>query len=211
MRQRRIKNQEEKIEALSEYIVSDPKDKKGSWEAYSQGKELFLEIGCGKGQFITEMARKYPDRRFLAVEGAEGVVLRALQKAKEKDVKNVLFITEYIYELTDYFEAGEVAGIYLNFSDPWPKDRHAKRRLTHRNYLQSYRQILLPGSFIEFKTDNDDLFSFSLAEFAACGMEIVECTDDLHHSEYMQDNVLTEYEEKFSKLWKKINYCKVRV
>lgn len=208
MRQRRIKDLEEKTALHSDLIVKEPTALKGTWQQWfaenkasscqcqdgraaederggeQAEKEIYLEIGCGKGRFITTLAEQNPDKLYIAVEGAESVVLRALEKAKEKGLSNIAFITQYVNDLTEFFEPGELKGMYLNFSDPWPKDRHAKRRLTHSRFLQNYKQVLLPGSFIEFKTDNDGLFAFSVPEFEANGLRVVERTDDLHKTEY---------------------------
>lgn len=216
MRQRKIKDLEEKTAAHSAFIIDNPADQKGRWlecfEAAQGGKpEIYMEIGCGKGRFITSLAERNPDRLYIGVEGAESVVLRALEKAAERKLKNLVFITQYVNELSEFFERGELSGIYLNFSDPWPKDRHAKRRLTHTRYLQSYKEILVPGSFIEFKTDNDGLFAFSVPEFEANGMTVVEQTDDLHKSDFPSKEIETEYEHKFRLLGSRIHYCKVRI
>lgn len=216
MRQRRIKDLDEKLAALSAFVIEDPAQQKGNWHgafplAEAEGREIYMELGCGKGRFITTLAERNPDKLYIAVEGAESVVLRALEKAQEKQLQNLVFITQYINDLAEFFEPGELAGLYLNFSDPWPKDRHAKRRLTHSGYLQSYKKVLPPGSCIEFKTDNDGLFAFSVPEFAANGMEILEKTDDLHKSQYEAREIETEYEHKFRLLGNKIHYCKARV
>lgn len=195
-----------------------------------------MEIGCGKGKFITGMAKKFPERNYIAVEGAGTVVLRALEKAGAEELENVRFITDYINEMGDFFEQGEVRGIFLNFSDPWPKKAHAKRRLTHRRYLTEYKKVLTPGSILEFKSDNDGLFQFSVQEFYDFGLEILELTDDLHH--VMEEvpvrtvvldaeekevelpgpgegaeasaQVTTEYEDRFTAMGKNIHYCRVR-
>ena len=260
MRQRKVKNEEEKIAQYSHWIAEDPAALKGRWwEAFQaaapsdETSEIYMEIGCGKGKFITGMARMYPDRRFVAVEGAGTVVLRALEKAagvkatildEDEDenlvvgepLDNIRFITDYVQTLGDIFERGEICGIYLNFSDPWPKERHAKRRLTHRKYLTEYKKILTPGSVLEFKSDNDDLFQFSAQEFYDFGLEILELTDDLHgvlmgpapktvvldsegrevvlpgpgEGAEASAQVTTEYEDRFTAMGKNIHYCKVR-
>lgn len=221
MRQRRIKDLEEKTAEHSRFIVEDPAAWKGRWltrfaephgvDKEREAPEIYLEIGCGKGRFITTLAEQNPDRLYVAIEGAESVVLRALEKAAEKELFNLVFITQYVNDLSEFFQRGELAGIYLNFSDPWPKDRHAKRRLTHGRYLESYKKVLLPGSFIEFKTDNDGLFAFSVPEFEENGLAVVEKTDDLHKSNYPAKDVETEYEHKFRLLGNRIHYCKARI
>lgn len=216
MRQRKVKNLEERLAMHSRYIAENPEQRKGNWRQWFCEREadgwetgsIYLEIGCGKGRFLTTMAENNPDKLYIAVEGAESVVLRALEKAAAGELRNTAFITQYIRDIGDFFLPGEIAGIYLNFSDPWPKERHANRRLTHRNYLAAYARVLAPGGFIEFKTDNDGLFAFSVPEFAAAGFMITEQTDDLHRSDYPSRLTETEYEHKFRLLGNKIHYCK---
>lgn len=216
MRQRRIKNLEEKMAALSEYIAAEPEKLKGNWRqkfrergaASWESGPIYLEIGCGKGRFLSTLAAQNPDKLYIGVEGAESVVLRALEKASAGQLPNIIFIAQYIRGAGDFFLPGEIAGIYLNFSDPWPKDRHAKRRLTHRDYLAAYADVLPPGGFIEFKTDNSGLFYFSLEEFPAAGFRVEEQTDDLHRSDYPSRLTETEYEHKFRLLGNRIYYCR---
>jgi len=208
MRQRKVKNEEEKIESFCDYVIKDAKVHKGNWkEVFENKNPIYLEIGCGKGQFITTLAKCNPHCNYIAVEGAGSVVLRALEKAAEAELKNIKFITNYVNDMTDYFER-ELDGIYLNFSDPWPKDRHAKRRLTHTRYIKSYKEVLNRGAGIEFKTDNDALFTFSTEEFLKNDMELIEYTDDLHTTDLTARLVTTEYENKFSKIGKNIHYLK---
>lgn len=187
------------------------------------GRELFLEIGCGKGQFILAKAMGTPGADFIAVEGQETVILRALEKAKERaqelsasdaeagGIPNLRFMLTFVHNMNELFEEGQLAGIYLNFSDPWPKARHAKRRLTHRDRLRDYGWALKKGGFIEIKTDNDELYDFTLEEIEAAGYRIAEQTRDLHASEYSARLTTTEYEDKFSGRGKNINYVRVIV
>ena len=153
MRQRNIKNLEEKINAAKEYLVENPEDMKGKWRTLFETAdgELALEIGCGKGQFIISHAKANPQNMYLAIEGQRNVLLRGLQKAKAEQLKNVMFFAKYIDDANDLFEKGEIDKIYLNFSDPWPKDRHARRRLTHRDRLKTYFDVLKEDGVIEFK------------------------------------------------------------
>lgn len=235
MRQRRVKNLDEKIRALDKYIADwntvdsgsfacgstditgSVNENRGHWRELFQAGEikadtpLFLEIGCGKGRFIAEHAEKNPDQYFLAIEGHESVVLRALEKAEEKQLENVKYILRYIRDLKDFFAENELDGIYLNFSDPWPKERHASRRLTYRGFLEMYRYVVKPGGFIAFKTDNEGLFEFSLEEIEALGMNVSAFTRDLHNSEYADEQVITEYEQRFIDAGKNINYIKLTV
>ncbi|MGN0733337.1 MAG: tRNA (guanosine(46)-N7)-methyltransferase TrmB [Emergencia sp.] len=215
MRQRRIKNLEEKLAECSSYITENPKAVKGRWhEVFGNDNPIYLELGCGKGQFISENARRNPACNYIAVEGALSVVLRALEKAKEAELENITFVLEYVQDLRDFFEDGELAGIFLNFSDPWPKERHAKRRLTYCKRLLHYCQVLEKGGSIRFKTDNEGLFAFTLEQIEEAGLEIIEMSRDLHNvqlnPELAEGNITTEYEDKFAGIGKNINYVKFR-
>lgn len=211
MRQRTIKNLDEKLELNSSFLIKDPREWKGRWnEIFGNDNPIYLEIGCGKGQFIFKHALAAPDKNFIAVEGQSSVVLRALEKAEENQQNNLRIFIDFVNDLHDYFEVGELAGMYLNFSDPWPKARHAKRRLTYHKRLLNYREIIKDGGVIEFKTDNDDLFAFTLEEIGEAGLEILENTTDLHSSNYASKEMTTEYEDKFSAAGKNINYVKFK-
>lgn len=214
MRQRNIKNLSERIEQNSRLLIEEPGDCKGRWaEIFGNGNPIYLEIGCGKGNFITKHAFAEPDCNFIACEGQMSVVLRALEKAEASGSGNLRVFIDFVNDLEDYFEVGELSGIYLNFSDPWPKARHAKRRLTYRGRLQNYKKVLKPDGFIEFKTDNEGLFAFTLEEIEACGYEMIEMSRDLHgeaqgvHGEKSRC-FMTEYEEKFSGQGKNINFVR---
>ena len=213
MRQRNIKNLEERLAANSAFLIEDPRACKGRWsEIFGNDNPIMLEIGCGKGKFIISHASDNPDVNYLAVEGQSSVVLRALEKAEEGKLSNLRIFIDFVHDLRDYFDEGELSGLYLNFSDPWPKARHAKRRLTYRKNLENYRQVMKPDAAIEFKTDNEGLFEFSLEEIAAAGYNILEMTRDLHSTEsedsYESAKYTTEYEDKFSAAGKNINYVK---
>lgn len=214
MRQRNIKNLSERIEQNSRLLIEEPGDCKGRWaEIFGNGNPIYLEIGCGKGNFITKHAFAEPDCNFIACEGQMSVVLRALEKAEASGSGNLRVFIDFVNDLEDYFEVGELSGIYLNFSDPWPKARHAKRRLTYRGRLQNYKKVLKPDGFIEFKTDNEGLFAFTLEEIEVCGYEMIEMSRDLHgeaqgvHGEKSRC-FMTEYEEKFSGQGKNINFAR---
>lgn len=214
MRQRNIKNLSERIEQNSRLLIEEPGDCKGRWaEIFGNGNPIYFEIGCGKGNFITKHAFAEPDCNFIACEGQMSVVLRALEKAEASGSGNLRVFIDFVNDLEDYFEVGELSGIYLNFSDPWPKARHAKRRLTYRGRLQNYKKVLKPDGFIEFKTDNEGLFAFTLEEIEACGYEMIEMSRDLHgeaqgvHGEKSRC-FMTEYEEKFSGQGKNINFVR---
>ena len=214
MRQRNIKNLSERIEQNSRLLIEEPGDCKGRWaEIFGNGNPIYLEIGCGKGNFITKHAFAEPDCNFIACEGQMSVVLRALEKAEASGSGNLRVFIDFVNDLEDYFEVGELSGIYLNFSDPWPKARHAKRRLTYRGRLQNYKIVLKPDGCIEFKTDNEGLFAFTIEEIEACGYEMIEMSRDLHgeaqgvHGEKSRC-FMTEYEEKFSGQGKNINFAR---
>lgn len=211
MRQRKIKDIDNKLEAFGMWTIEEPTSHRGRWkELFGNENPLYLEIGCGKGQFIAGQAKAHPDRNFVAVEGQESVALRALQKAEEENITNIRFVLEYVRDIRDFFEDEELAGIYLNFSDPWPKERHAKRRLTYGKRLLQYQQIIEEGGFIQFKTDNEGLFTFTLEQIAEENLEILEMSRDLHQSEFAADNITTEYEDKFAATGKNINYVKIK-
>lgn len=213
MRQRNIKNLEERLASNSAFLIENPRDCKGRWaEIFGNDNPIFLEIGCGKGKFITGRAAANPDVNYIAVEGQSSVVLRALEKSEEQRLVNLRIFIDFVHDLRDYFAEGELSGVYLNFSDPWPKARHAKRRLTYHKNLENYRQVMKPGAAVEFKTDNEGLFEFSLEEIREAGYEIMEMTRDLHSPEseaiYESARYTTEYEDKFRATGKNINYVK---
>ena len=212
MRQRNIKNLDEKLKQNSAFLIEDPAQHKGNWSrVFGNDNPIYLEIGCGKGQFITRRAESFPKANYIAIEGQSNVALRALEKAQAEGMENLRIFIAYVHDLEDYFKAGELAGIYLNFSDPWPKARHAKRRLTHRRYLEGYRRVLSKGGFVEIKTDNDALFAFTLQECEAAGLTIQEQTHDLHQSELPARHITTQYENRFRLLNEKIHYCRIQV
>ena len=166
-----------------------------------------IEVGMGKGQFILEQASRNPDVNFVGIEKYSTVLLKAIRKREQMELSNIYFLCEDARELAEIFGPGEVERIYLNFSDPWPKDRHARRRLTSPPFMAVYDQILQKDGRVEFKTDNQDLFSYSLEAIPEAGWRITEYTRDLHHSEMAEGNVMTEYEAKFSAQGKPI--CKL--
>ncbi|MCI8348940.1 MAG: tRNA (guanosine(46)-N7)-methyltransferase TrmB [Firmicutes bacterium] len=211
MRQRNIKNLNEKLDMNSSFLIDNPKECKGKWsDIFGNDNPVYLEIGCGKGQFIMKQAQEFPKRNFIAIEGQSNVVLRALQKAEVNKCKNLRIFIDYVNDLEDYFEKRELSGIFLNFSDPWPKARHAKRRLTYHDRLLNYKKVLTDDGFIQFKTDNDSLFEFTLEEIDEAGLKIIEQSRDLHSSDFEAKNITTEYEDKFSERGKNINYVKFK-
>lgn len=199
MRLRNIKGADETV-ANSGYTIKQPKEQKGKWNQIFAGTSpIHIEIGMGKGKFITTLAKENPDINYIGIERYTSVLVRSIEKMDEKEVlPNLRFICMDAGEIDEVFERGEVDKIYLNFSDPWPKDRHAKRRLTSGKFLERYDKILKADGVIEFKTDNDSLFEFSMEEIPQAGWNIIQSTWDLHNSDMMEGNVMTEYEEKFS-------------
>lgn len=202
MRLRNIAGSKEVI-ADSEFTIKDPEKKKGLWkkEVFGNDNEIHIEIGMGKGRFLMDMAALNPDINYVGIEKYSSVLLRAIQKQEQLLLPNVKFIRMEAENITDVFAPSEVGKIYLNFSDPWPKDRHAKRRLPSREFLGRYDKILKKDGVVEFKTDNKDLFQFALDEVEPAGWNLDAVTYDLHHDETMNEgNVMTEYEEKFSSI-----------
>ena len=212
---RKKKHGEERIMACAELLIEDPSVLKEDPVApfSDKTKKFCLEIGCGKGNFAVGMAEKNPDCNFIAMERARDVCCVALEKAmacKETRNDNLRFIIGDADNLEEWFPEKCLDILYLNFSDPWPKSGHAKRRLTHRNYLAKYKKLLKDGGLLIFKTDNVGLFDFSLEEFAEFGLKIEWMTRDLHNSERAEGNVMTEYEKNFSEKGFTINSAIVR-
>ena len=201
MRLRNITGSREMI-AESRFVVHEPQEYKGRWrELFGNDHPLRIEIGMGKGRFIMDLARMHPEINYVGIEKYSSVLLRGIQKMETDPLPNLYFIRMEAEEIADVFGREEVERIYLNFSDPWPKDRHAKRRLPSREFLKRYDEILVRDGVIEFKTDNKDLFRFALEELEPAGWRLLQMTEDLHHDEKMlAGNVMTEYEEKFSAL-----------
>ena len=200
MRLRNITGSREFI-AENKYVVHEPEKYKGCWnkEIFENDRPIHIEIGMGKGRFITELASMNPDINYVGIEKYSSVLLRAIQKMEANELKNLMFIRMDAEYITDVFAGDEIDRIYLNFSDPWPKDRHAKRRLMSCNFLNRYTQIMKAGGVLEFKTDNRELFDFAVDEVSAAGWEILKLTYDLHNDEeMMKGNIMTEYEERFS-------------
>ncbi|MBE5823166.1 MAG: tRNA (guanosine(46)-N7)-methyltransferase TrmB [Butyrivibrio sp.] len=200
MRLRNIAGSREVI-ADSVFTIKDPEQKKGLFkkDVFRNDNPVHVEIGMGKGRFLMDMAQLHPDINYVGIEKYSSVLLRALQKQEQLLLPNIIFIRMDAEDITEVFAPGEVDRIYLNFSDPWPKDRHAKRRLPSRQFLERYDKILVPEGVVEFKTDNRDLFMFALDEVEPAGWTLDAVTYDLHHDEKMMvGNVMTEYEERFS-------------
>ena len=207
MRLKNVPGSKEYI-AESDFVIHDEKEKKGKIREYfaNPSNPIHIEIGMGKGQFIYECAKRNPSINYVGIEKYSSVLLRAIQKMEEEPLPNLIFIRMDAEEITEIFEEKEVGKIYLNFSYPCPKDRHAKRRLESRQFLERYKTILVDNGFIEFKTDNNDLFDFALEEVEAAGWKLTAMTRDLHADEKLcEGNIMTEYEAKFSAMGNPIN------
>lgn len=185
----------------SHYCIKEPVELKGKWHDFlGNNNPIHIEVGMGKGRFLMDLARLHPEINYIGIERYTSVLLRAVQKMQEDELPNVHFLCIDAATLPDIFDRNEVDRIYLNFSDPWPKDRHARRRLTSSEFLARYDLFLAPDGRIEFKTDNQDLFTFSLEEIESSDKWHLDAsTRDLHHDAAMNEgNIMTEYEEKFS-------------
>lgn len=205
MRLRNVKGARENI-AASEYVIHNPEEYKGKWrELFKNNNPIHIEIGMGKGKFIQTLAQNNPNINYIGIEKYSSVLIRAIGKRNELNIDNLYFIRMDAEEIVDIFEEGEVDQIYLNFSDPWPKDRHAKRRLTSKEFFGRYNVILKKDGVVIFKTDNKDLFDFSVEEIPLANWKLRDVTYDLHNSEFVEGNVMTEYEEKFVTEGKPIN------
>lgn len=202
MRLRNITGSREVI-AENEYVVHEPEKMKGLWraEVFGNDNPIHIEIGMGKGKFIMALAALNPDINYVGIEKYSSVLLRALQKMEAEPLPNVCFIRMDAEDINDVFDKDEIDRIYLNFSDPWPKDRHAKRRLPSRQFLARFDKILKKDGQIEFKTDNRDLFDFAVEEVGEAKWHIKALSYDLHNdAEMVKGNIMTEYEEKFSSM-----------
>ncbi|RKD23768.1 tRNA (guanosine(46)-N7)-methyltransferase TrmB [Ammoniphilus oxalaticus] len=196
----------DEIITYDRWVVNEPNEYRGRWDEWFQNKApIHLELGTGKGNFVVTLAEKHADCNFIGVEIKEEVLIAAVRKSVEKGLKNIAFLWFNINDIEDVFAKDEVSRIYLNFSDPWPKNRHAKRRLTHRGFLEKYKKILNKGGQIHLKTDNEPLFEFSLNEFSEQGFQLRNITFDLHNSRFEEaKKVMTEYEQRFVKQGLKI-------
>ena len=208
MRLRHIPGAEQMIEE-NPHVVHGAKEKKGTWQQiFGNDHPIRIEVGMGKGKFLHELAKENPEINYIGIEKYSSVLLRAIQKMETDPLPNLRFIRMDAEEISEVFAEEEIDRIYLNFSDPWPKDRHAKRRLPSREFLKRYDTFLKKDGILEFKTDNRGLFEFSLEEVKESDWNLEVCTFDLHHDEELvKGNVMTEYEEKFSSMGNPI--CKM--
>ena len=211
MRRRKKKGSDEKLLSYTDYVIKENIDQlKGQWHnKFNNNNPIHVEFGTGRGKFITTLAKQNPDINYIAMEIKEEVLLKAVEKADEANLKNILFVWGNVNSILDYFDKGEVSRVYVNFCDPWPKTRWSKRRLTHSSYLNKYREILDTDGEIHFKTDNQDLFEFSLNEIASNDWLLKNISLDLAKNENIE-NVTTEYEDKFMSQGMKIYRCEAK-
>ena len=208
MRMRKMKNRDSRMEACGAYRIQEPAACKGKWRELMPGcQALWVEVGCGKGKFTAETAEANPDVLLIAVERCREAMVVAMEKAKNMGLKNVFFIDMDVANIEEIFDRGEMDRLFINFPDPWPRKKNAKRRLTHRGFLDKYCRTVREGGEIHFKTDNAPLFEFSVEEFAACGLQVNNLTRDLHANGIV--GIMTGYEEKFHALGTPINRCEV--
>ena len=206
MRMRKKPNLVPRMERCARVLIPDPEARRGRWrELMPQAESLWLELGCGKGRFTAEMAEQNPQTLYLAVERVPDAMVIAMERVCARELGNAFFVDGDAARLPLFFAPGEVDRIFINFCDPWPGNRHAKRRLTHPDFLLRYRQVLAPGGEIHFKTDNRDLFEWSLFQFPRAGFTLSQVTRDLHAGGVC--GVMTDYEEKFHSLGTPINRC----
>ncbi|MEH7453048.1 tRNA (guanosine(46)-N7)-methyltransferase TrmB [Gottfriedia acidiceleris] len=198
MRLRHKPGAADQVKQNAHYVIPNPSEQKGKWkEVFQNDQPIHIEVGTGRGRFMVDMARANPHINYIGIEKYTSVVSDALDKLIEAEVPNLKLLNVDAQKLTDFFEDGEIDRVYLNFSDPWPKVRHEKRRLTYKTFLNMYQQILKNDGEIHFKTDNQDLFEFSIMSMANYGMTMHFLSLDLHNSDF-EGNIMTEYEEKFS-------------
>ena len=208
MRMRKMKNLEPRMEKCADIRIAEPAGLKGNWRSLKQdATQLWVEVGCGKGKFTVETAAANPDVLLIAVEKVREAMVVAMEKAQNMGLKNVFFIDMDVANIEDIFAGEEIDRLFINFPDPWPRKKNAKRRLTYRTFLDKYCRVVKCGGEIHFKTDNAPLFEFSVEEFAACGLEVKNLTRNLHENGIV--GIMTGYEEKFHALGTPINRCEV--
>ena len=208
MRMRRMKNLDARMEKCAALRITAPETMKGNWRSLKEGcTTLWVEVGCGKGKFTAETAQANPDVLMIAVERCREAMVVAMEKAQSMGLKNVFYIDMDVANIEEIFAGEEIDRLFINFPDPWPRKKNAKRRLTHRGFLDKYCRVVKTGGEFHFKTDNAPLFEFSVEEFAACGLQVNNLTRDLHANGIV--GIMTGYEEKFHQLGTPINRCEV--
>ncbi len=205
-RMRKKKNLDARLERCAAYQIADPRAMRGHWrDLLPAARQLRLELGCGKGRFTVETAQQNPEVLFIAIERVADALVMAMERAMERELSNVFFIRDDAVNLSEFFTDGEVDLLYINFCDPWPSKKHAKRRLVHEEFLKSYRPLLADGGQLHFKTDNKPLFEFSLTQFPRAGYDLSQVTFDLHRE--CPNVVMTDFEAVFHEQEVKINRC----
>ena len=208
MRMRRMKNLLPRMERCGSYRIEEPQALKGNWRSLMpQAEALWVEVGCGKGKFTAETAQANPNVLLIAVERCREAMVVAMEKAQTMGLKNVFYIDMDVANIEEIFAGQEIDRLFINFPDPWPRKKNAKRRLTHRGFLDKYCRVVRTGGEFHFKTDNAPLFEFSLEEFEACGLQVNALTRNLHENGIV--GTMTGYEEKFHALGTPINRCEV--
>ncbi len=208
MRMRRMRNLEPRMAACDAYRIDNAAQHKGQWRSLKPDcTQLWVEVGCGKGKFTAETAAANPDVLLIAVERCREAVVVAMEKAKAMGLTNVFYIDMDVANIEEIFAAGEIDRLFINFPDPWPRKKNAKRRLTHRSFLDKYCRVVKEAGEIHFKTDNAPLFEYSLEEFAICGLQVKALTRNLHENGIV--GIMTGYEEKFHSLGTPINRCEI--
>ena len=208
MRMRKMKNLESRMASCEAYRITKPETMKGNWKSLKENAtQLWVEVGCGKGKFTAETAEANPDVLLIAVERCREAMVVAMEKAKNMGLKNVFFIDMDVANIEEIFAGFEIDRLFINFPDPWPRKKNAKRRLTHRGFLDKYCRVVRTGGEFNYKTDNAPLFEFSVEEFEACGLEVKNLTRNLHENGIV--GIMTGYEEKFHALGTPINRCEV--
>lgn len=182
----------------SQIVEADPAAWRGKWHnRFGNDNPIFVEVGTGKGKFVNELAQRNPDINVIGIELYESVIISGVEQAAEEPKPNLIFLQQNVNDILDFFAENELDRLYINFTDPWPKNRHEKRRLTHRGYLEKYEEVLKDQAEVHFKTDNQGLFEYSLEEMTQYGCSLKNISLNLHNSG-MENNIMTEYEEKFS-------------
>lgn len=205
-RMRKKKNLDARLLRCAAYQISDPRAMRGHWrDLFPAARQLWLELGCGKGRFTVETAARNPDVLFIAIERVADALVMSMERAMERELSNVFFICDDVANLPEFFAQGEVDLLYINFCDPWPSKKHAKRRLVHEGFLKSYRDLIPDGGQIHFKTDNKPLFAFALTQFPRAGYTLSEVTYDLHKND--PQVVMTDFEAVFHEQEVKIHRC----
>ena len=209
MRRRNVKNAKQRVESHPNLVILNPKDYKGKWSTlFKNDNPIYLEIGMGKGKFLLEHAKTNPNINYIGLEKFDSVIVQAVEKIYPCNLNNILLLNVDAEELLDIFDENEISKIFLNFSDPWPKNRHEKRRLSHANFLNRYQKILKGD--IEMKTDNRELFEFSLVSFNENKWKFEELSLDLHHRNADEKIITTEYEDRFTSKGNVIYFVRIK-